>query len=104
MVNAHSIQRMHKANMIIATCKKKYMNNDDDKGVPVDVLVSMTCLEFGAGQRYVREIIKNLEAVKKILIKEKKAYYIPTEEEIMEIKKIELPMELSPEESKILKS
>ena len=61
--------------MIMNTLKAK-SEDDDDRGIEVDVLVSLVCLEFGSGRRYVKEVIKDLEITKQIQIVDKKAYYL----------------------------
>ena len=63
MVNAKMSLRIHKANMIYATilkASKQSVEVDEKK------LISTVCLEFGAGKRYIKEIIDDLLNVGKI--------------------------------------
>ena len=63
MVNAKQMMRIVKADRIMASVKKA-----KEKGVLIDEkkLVSMMCLEFGSGKRYIKEIMDDLVNVGKI--------------------------------------
>ena len=75
-LNPHISQRMTKANMILETCKKAFDSKMEDTGININFIISSVCLEFGAGRRYVKEVIDDLVNVKKLQIVEKKLYYI----------------------------
>ena len=77
-MNAKENKRKLKANMILNTCKKKYQEaeGDEDKGVDKKLMVSSVCLEWGAGQRYVKEIISDLINLKKLIETENKLYWV----------------------------
>ncbi len=77
MVSQHILRRQSKADMIIATCHKAFLDElREDKGLDLDWLISSVCIQFGAGKRYVKEIIKDLENIKKIKIMDGKVYYV----------------------------
>lgn len=75
MVNLKQAQRMNKVNMILNALQRK-ADDEEDAGLPVDALISEVCLKFGAGKRYIKEVIQDLVNTKKIQIIEKKAYFI----------------------------
>ena len=81
MVNAHVMKRAQKADMILATCKKKYLDDSEENGVNIKMLISAACLEFGAGHRYMREILADLINTKKLILNNGEAFYIPEENE-----------------------
>jgi len=60
--------------MILATCKQAYDKGID--GIDYSRLISMASLEFGAGNRYIREIIDDLINTNKLVLKDKKLYYV----------------------------
>lgn len=76
---AHNSKRIDKANMILATCKKAFDSNMEDTGLNLEVMISEVCLVFGAGHRYVMEIIKDLVNLQKLQLVDKKLYYIENE-------------------------
>lgn len=67
--------RIKKAQMILDICKAKLQNDTEDAGVPLNLLVSSVSLDTGSANRYVKEIIKDLDTVGKIKIIDKKAYF-----------------------------
>lgn len=75
MVNAQAYTRITKANMIVATCKKLFDTGEEDTGILENVLVGIICLHFGAGRRYVKEIIEDLVYAEKLQKVGKKLYY-----------------------------
>ena len=72
MVNAKQGLRQKKASMILATIKKA---TDELKEIDEKFLISQVCLEFGAGRRYVKEIIEDLINVGKVLRTDKGLVY-----------------------------
>lgn len=65
--------------MILATAKKFYESaiEGEETGIDEKKLISLVCLEFGAGSRYVKEVIKDLQNAGYLTIQNKKIYYIP---------------------------
>ena len=54
----------------------KTVEEAQEEGVEIELnnLISTVCLEFGAGNRYIKEIITDLHNTKKLLIKDGKIY------------------------------
>ena len=75
MTSAHVTKRMRKADMIVSTCKKLFDTGEEDTGILEEVLISIICLHFGAGKRYVKEIIQDLINAEKIQKVGTKLYY-----------------------------
>ena len=63
--------RNKKIAMITQACIKA-----GDKGIDYSVMVSLVSLEFGAGRRYVKELIGDLINVNELKLSEDKLYYI----------------------------
>ena len=61
--------------MIVSTCKKLFDTGEEDTGILEEVLISIICLHFGAGKRYVKEIIQDLINAEKIQKVGTKLYY-----------------------------
>ena len=74
--NAHVMKRTQKANMILQTCKKAFDSDLEDTGVDAEKIVSLVSLEFGAGHRYVMEIVKDLVNAGQLNLVDKKLYYV----------------------------
>lgn len=72
MVNAKQALRIEKANRILATVKS---NSDKAQEVNEKILISNVCLEFGAGRRYIKEIIEDLIITGRITRTEKGLIY-----------------------------
>ena len=62
---SHQATRKHKIHWIMNRIGEACATG---KALKKDELISLTCLEFGAGERYVKEILKHLELGKFIII------------------------------------
>jgi hypothetical protein len=82
--NAHITKRKEKAEWIIGTCKRAWIT---DVEIPYEWLVSEMCLKFGAGRRYIKEVVRDLEITRRIKVIDKLIFYVPTQEEISEKEK-----------------
>lgn len=78
-MNKHQIIQKQKQNMILFTLKAIWDDERiEEKGVDEEKIVAQVCLEYGAGTRYVKEIVKNMVLAGLISRNNKKLYYRPT--------------------------
>lgn len=61
----HQATRIHKIAWIMARIAEA---SEAGKALTKDEIIAKACLHFGAGERYVKEILKHLEYGKKIII------------------------------------
>lgn len=76
-MNFKNLQRINKQNRIIETLKSVYYDQNIEDSVDYDKLISLICIEYGAGHRYVKEIIKDLINLNRISLIDGKLYYVP---------------------------
>jgi hypothetical protein len=88
--------RKKKVFMILNTLEKQ-SKNPEESGIDKETLIAAVCLDFGAGERYVKEIIKHLKLTGQIQEVNKKLYFIKRHDSFSKTESA-----LSPEEKEML--
>lgn len=75
-MNKKQTNRFKKQNRILYTLKALYENDDyEDKGIDVNKMVGLVCIEFVCAERYTKELIKSMVNARLIDLIDKKLYY-----------------------------